>query len=334
MKLNRWFALGLVLLSFLAQAQTELRLAVHQSFSLPKELLAEFERTNDVKLKIIKVGGGSEMLNKLILTRANPIADVVYGLDNTNVIKARQFDILASHQPESRAVTMSLPQIVAIDYGYVTINYDKAWFARHRLPLPSSLDELTHSRYKDLLVVPNPTTSVVGLNFLMANIGALGEQATWTWWERMRQNGIKITRSWSDAYYTEFTLNGGSRPMVVSYASSPAAELFYSKGKYQKAPSGNLLLNGGIFLQTEGAAVLNRTPQPQLAAKLVQFLQSNQVQTAIPTQMWMYPAVKDIAVPEVMKQMQVNINPKQPDAKEILINQQRWIRQWIKTVLR
>lgn len=334
MKMKKWI-MGMVLLfSALAQAQTEIRLAVHSSFSLPQATLAQFEQENDVKLSVIKVGSGNEMLNKLILTRANPIADVVYGLDNGNIIKARQFDILAAAQPASRAVEVGLPHALAVDYGYVNINYDKAWFALHKIPVPASLDDLTKPVYKNLLVVPSAATSTVGLNFLMANIGELGEEKTFQWWAKMRQNGVKITRGWNEAYYTDFTLNGGSRPMVLSYASSPAAEVYYSKGKYATAPSGNLLVPGGVFLQVEGAAVLNRTPQPQLAAKLVQFLQSDAVQAAIPTSMWVYPAVKGIALPKVMAQSMVSVHPQQPRLADMQTKQQSWVSQWIKVMLR
>ncbi|MDF7676837.1 thiamine ABC transporter substrate-binding protein [Neisseriaceae bacterium ESL0693] len=330
----RWLFCGLWLISAMTQAQTTLRLVVHQSFNLPPAELALFERTHDVKLNVIKMGGANEMLNRLILTRANPIADVVYGLDNSNIMKARHFDVLAPNQPASLPAVVSLPQAVAIDYGYVTINYDKAWFAQHRLPLPASLNDLTLPRYKNLLALPSPATSNVGLDFLMANIGSLGEEEAFEWWHKMRLNGVKIGRSWSDTYYTDFTLNGGSRPMVVSYASSPAAEIYYGKGKYRTSPTGNLLLDGGVFLQVEGAAVLNRTPQPQLSAKLVQFLQSPRIQAAIPTSMWVFPAVKGTPVPEVMQQSMINYQPKQASLADMQAKQQSWVSRWIKTVLR
>lgn len=330
----RWLVCGLLLLSGWVQAETTLRLAVHQSFNLPQTELDMFERQNNVKLNVIKMGGANEMLNRLILTRAHPIADVVYGLDNGNIMKAHHFDVLAPNQPASQPAVVNLPYALPIDYGYVNINYDKAWFERHNLPLPTSLNDLTLPKYKNLLALPNPATSMVGLDFLMANIGFLGEEGTFEWWHKMRLNGVKVSRSWNDSYYTDFTLNGGSRPMVVSYASSPAAEIYYGKGKYRKPPTGNLLFDGGVFLQVEGAAVINRTPQPQLAAKLVQFLQSQRVQAAIPTSMWVYPAVKGVPVPEVMQQSLISYRTKQPSMMDMLTKQQHWVSRWIKTVLR
>ena len=133
-------ALALLLASANLSAQTEVRLAVHKSFSLPQSAIAQFEKANDAKVSVIKAGSGNEMLNKLILSKANPIADAVYGLDNANIGKAREAGILAAAQPKSAPVSAVMPVIAAVNYGYVTLNYDKKWFEQKKLPLPKTLD--------------------------------------------------------------------------------------------------------------------------------------------------------------------------------------------------
>ena len=127
-------AVALLLASANLYAQTEVRLAVHKSFSLPQSVIAQFEKANDAKVSVIKAGSGNEMLNKLILSKANPIADAVYGLDNANIGKAKSAGILAASQPKSAPVTASLPDTLAVDYAYVAINYDKKWFEQKKLP--------------------------------------------------------------------------------------------------------------------------------------------------------------------------------------------------------
>lgn len=334
MKAGKWLSgLMCLLLSLAVQAQIEVRLAVHNAFSLPKDLITRFERQNNAKVVVVKVGSGNEMMNKLILTRANPIADAVYGLDNVNVTKGAKFNLFAANQPASRPVNVTLPNAVAINYGYITINYDKAWFQKQGKALPKSLDDLASPAYRNLLVMPSPATSSVGLGFLLANIGGIGEKATFEWWKKMRQNGVKITKGWSEAYYTDFTLNGGSRPMVVSYSTSPAAEVYYSKGKYKVPPSGDLRFKGAVFRQVEGAAVLNKAKQPALAAKLVQFLQSNEVQGVIQTSMWVYPAVKSLPVSQPLRLVTVPEFANQPSG-DIATQQQNWVSQWVRVVQR
>ena len=316
------------------QAQTEVRLAVHKSFSLPKDAFAAFERANDAKVSVIKAGSGNELVNKLVLSRAQPIADAVYGLDNTTVLKAKEGGILAAAQPPSAAVTAALSHAAAVDTGYIAVNYDKAWFAKNKLPLPQSLEDLAKPQYKDLLAMPNPGLSSTGLGFLLANIQGMGEKQAFDWWAKMRANGVKVTTDWSEAYYPEVSRNGGSRPLVVGYASSPAAEVHYGKGKFDTPPTGVLFLKGGVFRQVEGAAVLNGAKQPALAAKLVQYLQSAPVQKAVPTEMWVYPAVKNTPLPDVFKHARAPQHSDNPSEAAIAKNQRRWVSQWIRVVLK
>ncbi|ULJ62687.1 thiamine ABC transporter substrate-binding protein [Wielerella bovis] len=328
--------LGLsIMLTASAWAKTEVRLAVHDSYDLPKEVVAKFEQQNDAKVSVIKLGDGNEMLNRLILTRNGTVlADAVFGLDNNTVLKAYEAGILAANQPKSVPTIVSLPHILAVDYGFISLNYDKKWFAEKKLPLPQSLADLAKPAYKNLLAMPNPNTSTPGLAFLLANISGLGEEAAFKWWGDMRQNGVKITKGWSEAYYTDFTLNGGSRPIIVGYASSPAAEVFYSKGKLKTPNMGNLFLQGGSYVQIEGAAVLNKAKQPELAAKLVQFLQNTAVQQSVTTSMWVYPAVKNTRHHPIIVHTSAPNNAEFLPAAQVNAKQKAWLARWTKTVLR
>lgn len=333
MKRKIWL-LPLLSVSAYMQAQTEVRLAAHKSFSLPKGVIARFERENNAKVSVIQAGNANEMLNKLILSRANPIADAVYGLDNANIGKAREMGVLADEQPKSLPVSVGLPSVLAVDYGYVTLNYDKKWFAEKKLPLPKTLADLAQPAYRNLLVMPNPATSTPGLAFLLANIRGLGEEGAFAWWAKMRQNGVKVTQGWSDAYYKEFTLNGGARPLMVGYASSPAAEVFYSEGKLTQPNMGLLFLPGGSYLQIEGAAVLNHAKQPALAAKLVQHLQSAVVQKSIFRAMWVYPAVQGTPSDPMMRHSTVPQRPALLPPAQVAQKQKDWVARWTRTVLK
>jgi thiamine transport system substrate-binding protein len=339
---RRVFALVALLLALdpgMAQA-TELRVLTHASFALPKPLLAQFERDAGVQLRIIKSGDAGEMLNKLILTRANPVADVVFGIDNVLAAKALAAQVLDTYDSPSvnangRAPPVSLPAgLVPIDYGYVTINYDKAWFAQKGLALPRSLDDLAQPAYARLLVVQNPATSSPGNAFLLATIGALGEEKAFAWWARMRANGLKVAKGWSEAYYTEFSHSGGAQPLVVSYASSPAAELFYSKVKLAEPPTGSLALPGGVFRQVEGVALVRGGKERAAAMKFVEFLRAPAVQQALQTEMWMFPA--DAGVPRV-EALRLAVEPTahdSPDAQALTEKGAQWVQRWTKVVLK
>ena len=329
----------------LAAHADDLRVLVHSSFSLPKPLLAQFEAESGVKLAIIKGGDAGEMLNKLILTKAQPIADVVFGVDNALVVKALAANVLEAYTgPASqRAAVVSVGganggplgnPFLPVDYGYVTLNYDRAWFAKQGLALPKTLADLTLPAYQNLVAVQNPATSSAGYAFMLATVAGLGEEPAFDWWARMRANGLKVTKGWSEAYYTEFSRNGGARPLVVSYAASPAAEVFYSKEKITEPPTGSLNLKGGVFRQVEGVAIIKGGSQPEAARKFLEFMRSPAVQQGLQTSMWMFPVEAGAARVDVMRHAVEPAAFDNPTPEAIAAKGSDWVSRWTRVVLK
>lgn len=332
-------------------APAPLRVMTHSSFDLPKPLLARFEQDNHVKLQLIQGGDAGEMLNKLILSQAAPLADVVYGIDNTLLPRALASGILAPF-PQTSGTAAQRPSLarmadtagpdgvvgglVPINYGYVNLNIDKAWFAQKGLALPKSLQDLSSPAYQGLLVVPNPATSSPGQAFMLATVAGMGETAAFDWWARMRANGVKVVKGWSEAYYTEFSRNGGSRPIVVSYATSPAAEVFYSKEKISASPTANVFLPGAVFRQVEGAALLKgASPAAQTAGvKFIDFLRSAPVQQALQTRLWMYPAEPGVARDAVFQHAQEPTQFEALPLQTLTAQAGSWQRRWAQVVLK
>lgn len=314
----------------------ELRLLTHASFALPKSLLAQFEKEAGVTLRIVKSGDAGEMLNKLILTRAQPIADVVFGIDNILAHKALAAGVIDPAVPrDTSAASQLLPAgLQAVDQGYVTINADKAWFSRKGLALPDSLESLAQPAYARLLVVQNPATSSPGLAFLLATIGGMGEEKAFDWWARMRANGVKVTKGWSEAYYTAFSRNGGAHPLVVSYATSPAAEVFYSKPPLAEAPTVSLNLAGGVFRQVEGAALVQGGGQRELGLRLLQYLRSAPVQQALQTEMWMYPVDPQTPRAPALRHAPEPTAAASPEPAAIAAKTGEWVQRWQRVVLK
>ncbi len=343
------------------QKPTLLRVMTHSSFEVPKALLVQFEKDAAVKLQLIKGGDAGEMLNKLILSRAAPVADVVFGIDNTLLPRALASGILDSYpgaaaqgkalaamaegpglpvaNPPYAADSGVVGGVVPVTQGFVSLNIDKAWFQKKGLALPQSLQALAQPAYRDLLVVPNPATSSPGQAFLLATVAGLGEAAAWDWWAQMRANGVKVVKGWSEAYYTEFSRNGGSRPIVVSYATSPAAEVFYSPDKLSTSPTANVFLPGGVFRQVEGAALLKgagpAAPATREAAvKFIEFLRSAPVQQALQTTMWMYPVQPGVPLDAVMQHAQAPTRFERLPLQTLSTQAGRWQQRWTQVVLK
>ena len=339
--------LGLLLaLGCSAAHSAELRVLTHASFVLPKPLLAQFEKDAGVKLRITKAGDAGEMLNKLILTRANPIADVVFGIDNVLAGKALAAQVLDTNDtslaggaplPGATAPNsaVNLPAgLVPVDYGYVTLNFDKTWFAKKGLALPRSLEDLAQPAYAKLLVVQNPATSSPGNAFLLASIGAMGEAKAFDWWARMRANGLKVTKGWTEAYYTEFSHNGGAYPLVLSYASSPAAEVFFSKTKLTEPPTGSLALPGAVFRQVEGVGLVRGGKERAAAVRFIGFLRSAAVQQALQTEMWMFPADATVTRVDALRHAVEPTFHHSPGPQAITEHGRDWVTRWTQVVLK
>ncbi len=328
--------LAAALASVAAQA-ADLRVLTHSAFAVPKPLLERFEADSGITLHITKTGDAGEMLNKLILTRAAPVADVVFGIDNTLVGKALAAQVLEAYKgpAATRVSNVSLPSpVVPVDYGYVSINYDKAWFAKNKLALPRSLDDLVQAKYAKLLAVQNPATSSTGNAFMLATIGAMGEEKAFAWWARMRSNGLKVAKGWSEAYYTEFSQNGGAYPLVVSYATSPAAELFYSNGKFTEPPTGSLNLPGAVFRQVEGVALVKGGVARLAAEKFIEFMRSSPVQQGLQTEMWMFPVEPGVARADAMRFAPEPTAHSSPNPTDIASKGGDWVARWTKVVLK
>ena len=322
-------------------ANSSITVITHDSFDLDKKLVQAFEAANNVDVKFIKGGDAGAMLSKLVLSKANPIADVAFGVDNALLERAKTENIFEIYKPKTakdlnpRYFFDPTWHVTPVDYGFVALNYDKTWFETHKLELPKTLSDLTKPAYKGLLVVENPATSSTGNAFLLATVKTFGEKGALKFWKALRDNDLKVAAGWDGAYYTEFSFNGGARPIVVSYASSPAAEVFYAKDKPNTAPTANLLLPGSSFLQIEGVGILKGTKNLSLAQKFVDFMTSKEVQADIPTRMWVYPVNKTVALPGIFNFATI------PSAKQISslnprtieLGGNRWIENWTTVVI-
>lgn len=286
-----------------------LTIITHDSFSVSAELVSRFEEENDVRLVFIQGGDTGSALNRLILTSVNsktPEADVFYGLDNTFLSRALEQNLFEPYQPEGLE---NIPDefkldpeffVVPIDFGDVCINYDRAYFSERGIALPRSLQDLTKPEYEGLLVVENPATSSPGLAFMLATIAEFGEDAWLDWWQTMKVNQVAIVSDWETAYYNNFSGSSGKgpQPMVVSYASSPAAELIYAETALSESPTASLVAPGMCWRQVEFAGILNNTPNRDLAEKFIDFLLSKEFQEDMPMQMFVFPVLPAAELPE------------------------------------
>lgn len=289
----------------------EITVVVHDSVVISDALLGEFKAKTGTTVKIIRAGDAGAMTNKLVLTKDQPIADAVYGIDNTFASVATSNGVIDG-------------ELTAINYGDVCMNYDRLWFSKREQAAPTSIGDLVKPEFDGLTVVQNPNTSSSGLAFLAATVAVFGENGYKNYWQQLKDNNVKVTAGWEDAYFSDFSGSSGKGdyPIVLSYSSSPASEV------REDGLSQTEALLDSCYRQTEFAGVLTKAKNKTAAEQFVQFLLSRSFQASLPESMYVYPIVGGVELPAAWQQF-APVTAK-PVGGELDINSNRelWLKAW------
>jgi thiamine transport system substrate-binding protein len=325
-----------------AESPGSVRLLTHDSFFISDEVLGEFTEQTGLEVEVLAGGDAGTVVNQAILTSGRPQADVLFGVDSTFLGRALDEDVFVSYEPERVA---DVPEefrldpegrVTPVDYGDVCVNYDRAWFEDQDLAVPETIADLADPAYEGLLVVQNPATSSPGLAFLLATVATFGETGWQQFWADLDDNDLLVVDGWTQAYNEEFSGGGaseGDRPLVVSYASSPPAEVFYAEQPVDEPPIG--VVEATCYRQVEFAGILAGTDREDAARQLVDFMLTDAFQADVPLSMFVFPVVPDVELPEVFAaHAVVPDEPLELDPSTVDENREDWIREWTDLVLR
>jgi thiamine transport system substrate-binding protein len=318
----------------------------HDSFAASKGVLKAFEKKSGYQVRILKDGDAGQAVNKAILTKDNPQGDVFFGVDNTLLSRALDNGLFQSYEAKGAdqivaryRVDQDKHRVTPIDSGDICVNYDKAYFSEHKLAPPASFDDLVKPAYKNLLVTENASTSSPGLGFLLGTAARYGDAGWPGYWKKLKANGVKVVDGWEQAYNEEFSGSAGGRkakadrPLVVSYSSSPPAEVVFADPRPKTAPTG--VATGTCFRQIEYAGLLSNARNPQGGKALIDFLISKRFQEDMPLNMFVYPVRDGARVPEEF----VKYGPQAKDPEtmapgKIAANRDQWVKSWTSLVLK
>jgi thiamine transport system substrate-binding protein len=322
-----------------SDGEVTLRLLTHDSFDVSEEVLAAFTDETGIAVDVLPSGDAGTALNQAILTADDPQGDLLFGVDTTFLSRALEEDIFLPYVSDELARVPAEFQpgddrVTPVDAGDVCLNYDVAAFEDGDGPPPGTLEDLTDPAYAGQLVVQNPATSSPGLAFVLATVQEFDDG--WVdYWEGLVANDVLVTDGWSEAYYDHFSGSGqgGDRPIVVSYASSPAAEVLFADPPTDEAPTA--VVDASCVRQIEYVGILDGTAHETEAQALVDFMLSPTFQEDVPETMFVYPVVDDAALPEVFEQhAQLPAEPYAVDPLTIGEERDEWIATWTETVLR
>jgi thiamine transport system substrate-binding protein len=322
------------------QAPDEVVLVTHDSFAVSKPVLRAFERESGLSVRILQAGDAGLALNRALLTKDAPEGDVLFGVDDSLLSRALDENVFEDYtSPALSEVEPAYappdPAVTPIDHGEVCLNVDRAWFADRSLRPPRTLEELTLVRYRGLLVVENPATSSPGLAFLLSTVARYGDG--WRdYWRKLRANGVAVADGWEEAYTQRFSGAAGSpgtRPIVVSYGTSPAAEVIFAGRPLAESPTAAVA--DGCFRQVEYAGILRGAANPDGARRLIDFMLSEAFQADVPGSMFVYPVRAGTPLPRAF--VQHAIRPSQPESLPpdvIAAGRDDWVDEWERIVLR
>jgi thiamine transport system substrate-binding protein len=315
---------------------TVVRLLAHDSFAVSDSLKADFEKATGLTLDVVTAGDAGTMVAGAVLAAGSPTADVMFGADNTLVSRATKAGVFWPYQPPDLSTLLPALKsdtsgglVTPVDYGDVCVNIDDAWFKAKGLAAPKTLEDLTMPQYKNLLVVEDPAASSTGLAFLLATVARYGTE--WQkYWSRLKDNGVTVASTWTDAYEGTFTAGGknGDRPLVVSYATSPPAEIVYAADPKPAKPSTSVMTDG-CYRQVEYAGVLAGAANPSGAQKVIDWLISQPVQADAPLSMFVFPARSGVALPEVFTKFAAKVDsPLMLDPTAVAAGLDGWLADW------
>jgi thiamine transport system substrate-binding protein len=318
-----------------------LRLLTHDSFNASDDVLDAFTADTGIELELVPVGDAGVLVNQAILTKDAPLGDVLFGVDNTLLATALEADLFVPYESpllehvDERFLLDPEHRVTPIDRGDVCLNYDRSYFEAAGLAPPDDLDDLVDPAYAGLTVVENPATSSPGLAFVLATIDRYGEDGWRDWWAALADNGVHVAAGWEDAYYGSFSGGSGEgdRPIVVSYASSPPAEVVFADPPPAESPLG--VVEASCFGQVEAAGILTGTEHEEEAGRLIDFLLSVPFQEDVPLQMFVFPVNREAELPAAfVEHAVVPEDPHTLPVDEIGANRERWVEEWTSTVLR
>src|SRR5882757_5760736 len=347
--------LGLVTLSALAGCGSSgsgsggdsktVTLVSHDSWAVSKSVLKDFEKQSGYTVKVLKDGDAGQAVNKAILTKDNPQGDVFFGVDNTLLSRALDNDLFDPYTakgldkvPADVQLDAQQHRVTPIDSGDVCVNYDRAYFTAHKLAPPQTFADLVKPQYKNLLVTENVATSSTGLAFLLGSAATYGDDSWQAYWKQLKNNGVEVVDSWEQAYNDTFSGSsagkkaGGDRPLVVSYASSPPAEVVGVTPAPAQSPVG--VSTGTCFRQIAFAGLLHGAKNPAGGKALIDFMLSKTFQEDMPLQMYVDPVREDAVEPAVFVKYGAKIDhPTTLPPDTIAAKRDEWIKAWTSIVL-
>ncbi len=196
----------------------------------------------DIKLSIVRDSTGI-ITAKLLAEKANPQADVVWGLAATSLLVADAQGMLEPYAPAGLDKikpqfrdAKTPPNWVGIDAWMSAFCVNTKELEAKKLPMPKSWEDLLNSVYKGQIVMPNPASSGTGFLSVSAMLQLKGDDNGWKYLDALHQNIAVYTHSGSKpckmaaAGETVIGISFDYRAVTEGAKGAPVVGVFPSEG--------------------------------------------------------------------------------------------------------
>ncbi|KWZ75623.1 ABC transporter, substrate-binding protein, thiB family [Winkia neuii] len=313
------------------KADKSVTLIAYDSFPT-KDIKPAFEKKTGYKLKVVDGGDGAELTNKLVVSKGAPVADVALGMDNNVALTAADKDVFEKTDVKlpkgaDKYQVKGQDALVPFDRSQYCLNLDQKWFKDKGKAEPTSFEDLTKPEYKNLVVVEDPRKSTPGMGLLTATIADRGENAFADYWKKLKDNGVEVTGGWTDAFAKFSTSEGGTKPVMAGYASSPA----YPTGKDDAGKDVFNMKNvdSTCYAAVEYMSALKGAKNTEGAKVLMDYLLSKDAQELVSKVNYMYPVNSQAQLPKDLAEHGAEVKDAlNIDPKKVADNRTAWLKTW------
>ncbi|MBL0465634.1 putative 2-aminoethylphosphonate ABC transporter substrate-binding protein [Aeromonas veronii] len=285
-----------VLAAMTAPALAATDLTVYTAFEPEQlnELKTAFERQHpDINIKWVRDSTGV-VTARLLAEKAQPKADVVWGLAATSLMQLDQQQMLNAYAPKGLEKLDSRfrdskaePHWIGLDAFFSAICFNKVEAEKQGIPVPTSWADLTKPIYKGKVIMPNPSSSGTGYLSVAGWLQTMGEQQGWQFMNGLHQNIDRYTHSGS----APCKLAASGETVIGISFDFPATSL-----KAKGAPIEVVFPKEGSGWDMEAAAIIKGTPKLEAAKQLLDFAATEQA-NALYNKPFAVVAIPDVAQP-------------------------------------
>lgn len=269
--------------------------------------------------------------------------DILYGVDNVLMGQAIKEGVFAPYTPlQAQRVQQEyrfVPTIdgawaaTPVDTGFIAINVDP----RSGITVDSMDDLVTHA---DEFVTQDPRFSSPGLGFLISTVATYGEGGYLDYWADLLDGGVTITSGWTEAYENRFsggylageTGTTSDKPIVTSYTTSPAYEIFNDP---EKQENDVLTAPESTFRQIQTMGILAGSDNRAAAEAWIEFTLTPDFQKLAAEYNAIYPVVAGDAIQASVDDVFAgndpapgSFTPADFTTKELGDNAEGWVEAW------